>query len=114
MGRGPRRRPRGGGRAPSARIVAPRPRGVVGTAALPQRREARSHCPITTSTSPVSEGGPRRPDALAAGSLLLGAIAFCTLAGLGIGSLLNAPGLLAALGAAVGLPLGFWLVYSRY
>jgi hypothetical protein len=51
---------------------------------------------------------------MAAGALILGAIVFCALAGLGVGSLIGAPGLLAALGAAAGLPTGFWLVYSRY
>ncbi len=62
----------------------------------------------------MSEEGPGRPDALAAGALLISAIVFCTLAGLGLGALIGASGLLAALGAAVGLPVGFWLVYSRY
>jgi hypothetical protein len=62
----------------------------------------------------VSEDERGRPDALAAGSLIVASIILCTLIGMGIGSLLDAPGLLAALGAAAGLPIGFWLVYSRY
>jgi hypothetical protein len=62
----------------------------------------------------VSEEGPGRPDVRAAGALLISALVLCTLAGLGLGALIGAPGLLAALGAAAGLPVGFWLVYSRY
>jgi len=45
---------------------------------------------------------------------MLGAIVFCVLVGLAVGSLIDAAGLLAALGAAVGLPVGFWVVYSRF
>jgi hypothetical protein len=62
----------------------------------------------------VSEEGPGRPDVLAAGALMIASLVLCTLAGLGVGALIGAPGPLAALGAAAGLPLGFWLVYRRY
>jgi hypothetical protein len=62
----------------------------------------------------VTEEGPGRPDALAAGALIITSLVLCTLVGLGLGALLGASGPLAALGAAVGLPLGFWLVYRRY
>ena len=51
---------------------------------------------------------------LAAGALMIASLVLCTLAGLGVGALIGAPGPLAALGAAAGLPLGFWLVYRRY
>lgn len=59
--------------------------------------------------------GPRSGrDVAGAGALMLTAIVLCALVGLAIGSLIDAAGLLAALGAAVGLPVGFWVVYSRY
>jgi hypothetical protein len=51
---------------------------------------------------------------LAAGALIISALVLCTLAGLGLGALIGVAGPLAALGAAAGLPLGFWLVYRRY
>jgi hypothetical protein len=62
----------------------------------------------------VSEEGPGRPDALAAGALIISALVLGTLAGLGLGALIGASAPLAALGAAIGLPLGFWLVYRLY
>lgn len=62
----------------------------------------------------MSEEGPGRPDALGAGALIISALVLCTLAGLGLGALIGAAEPLAALGAAAGLPLGFWLVYRRY
>jgi H+/Cl- antiporter ClcA len=49
-----------------------------------------------------------------AGAVILAALVLCTLAGLGLGALIGAAGPMAALGAAVGLPIGFWLVYRLY
>jgi hypothetical protein len=51
---------------------------------------------------------------LAAGALTIAALVLCTLTGLGLGALIGAAAPMTALGAAVGLPLGFWLVYRRY
>jgi hypothetical protein len=61
----------------------------------------------------VSE--PRgRANAAAAGTLLVGTIILCALAGLGIGALIGAAAPLAILGGGVGLVAGFWIVYSRF
>jgi hypothetical protein len=51
---------------------------------------------------------------LAAGAVILASLVLCTLTGLGMGALIGAAAPVAALGAAVGLPLGFWLVYRLY
>ncbi len=50
----------------------------------------------------------------AAGTILVGSIVLCAVVGLGAGALVGAPALLAILGGAVGLAVGFWLVYSRF
>jgi hypothetical protein len=61
----------------------------------------------------VSE--PRgRVNPAAAGTLLVGAVVLCALAGLGIGALIGAAAPLAILGGGVGLVAGFWIVYSRF
>jgi hypothetical protein len=62
----------------------------------------------------VSEEGPGRPDVQVAGAVILATLVLCTLTGLGLGALIGATGLMAALGAAVGLPIGLWLVYRLY
>ncbi|MGH2961745.1 MAG: hypothetical protein ACRDL3_06095 [Solirubrobacterales bacterium] len=53
-------------------------------------------------------------EAATAGTLLVGTIVLCALAGLGVGALVGAPTVLAILGGGVGLAAGFWLVYSRF
>ena len=55
-----------------------------------------------------------RADAATAGTLLVGTVVLCALAGLGVGALLGAPAALAILGGGVGLVAGFWVVYSRF
>jgi hypothetical protein len=64
------------------------------------------------STRPKS--GRIRTDAASAGALLIGAAIAGALAGLGVGTLVGAPEVLAALGGGAGLAAGFWLVYSRF
>ncbi|MEX0993554.1 MAG: hypothetical protein WDZ37_06120 [Solirubrobacterales bacterium] len=53
-------------------------------------------------------------DAAGAGALLIGAIVACAAIGLGLGALIGAPALLGISGGAVGLGVGFWIVYERY
>lgn len=57
---------------------------------------------------------PNRGDTAAAGLMLLLTIVLCTGIGLGLGALVDATALLAIAGGAVGLVLGFILVYSRF
>ena len=57
---------------------------------------------------------PPRGDAAAAGVMLLLAIVLCALAGFGIGAAVGAKAILAVAGGAVGLVLGFILVYTRF
>lgn len=54
------------------------------------------------------------PAAALAGFYLLAAIVTCVGIGLGVGWLLGAPAVGAVIGAVVGLPLSFYLVYQRY
>jgi hypothetical protein len=49
-----------------------------------------------------------------AGSLIVGAIVFCALVGLGLGALIGAAAPLAIVGTCVGLPVGIVLVRSRF
>ena len=57
---------------------------------------------------------PSRGDTAAAGLMLLFTIVLCVGAGLGIGSLVAWSEILAVAGGAVGLVLGFILVYTRF
>jgi hypothetical protein len=49
-----------------------------------------------------------------AGALLIGAIVACAAVGIGVGVIVGAPAALGIAGGAIGLGVGFWLVYSRF
>ena len=49
-----------------------------------------------------------------AGALLIATIVLCAGIGLGLGALVGAPAALALAGGAVGVVVGFRLVYSRF
>jgi Putative F0F1-ATPase subunit Ca2+/Mg2+ transporter len=49
-----------------------------------------------------------------AGVLLITSILVCAAAGLGIGALVGTPLVLALVGGAIGVGVGFWNVYSRF
>jgi hypothetical protein len=65
------------------------------------------------SVRPTKES---RPDASAAGAgmFLLAALLLCVGLGLGAGWLLGSPAVGAVIGAVVGVPLSFYVVYRRY
>jgi hypothetical protein len=49
-----------------------------------------------------------------AGALLIGAILACAGLGLGLGAIVGAEAPLAIAGGAVGVFVGFWVVYRRF
>ena len=49
-----------------------------------------------------------------AGALLIGAILACAGLGLGLGAIVGAKAPLAIAGGAVGVFVGFWVVYRRF
>jgi len=49
-----------------------------------------------------------------AGALLIGTILACAGLGLGLGAIVGAPLALAIAGGAVGVGMGFWVVYVRF
>lgn len=67
-----------------------------------------------TSKASTRPSGRIRTDAASAGAYLIGGAVVGALAGLGVGTLLGVPELLAVLGGGAGLAVGFWLVYSRF
>jgi hypothetical protein len=60
----------------------------------------------------VTEGPTGSP--AGAGALLIGSILTCAAVGLGVGALFGVPLPLAIAGGAVGVIVGFRLVYSRF
>ena len=72
------------------------------------------NCPVPISTAQMTERPGGRPDAAAAGGLLLGAMIACAVAGFGLGSLVNLAVPAGLVGLFAGLVVGFALVYSRY
>jgi hypothetical protein len=56
----------------------------------------------------------RAPNTAGAGALLIGAIIACAAVGLGVGALVGAPVVIGVAGGAIGVGVGFWLVYSRF
>jgi hypothetical protein len=62
----------------------------------------------------MTESPPGRADAATAGSLLLGAMVACAVAGYGLGSLLGLAVPLGLAGLFLGFGVGLGLVHARY